>query len=1412
MKGDVSDAGPSVQGGARGTGALERRHSGERRSSDRRRSSGRTRPIGEELRSPSMVCSSNLQRKAKERSRMRSFFERWGFNFTTLRTVIIACVLASIVSLVGGLYLYLTSLQTIERSMRETSLADTGKLIHQLNASVHSCIRVVQSMQAMYVMTSKTLHTCSNPGEPPAKQAKDWDTLVRWWEFAWVRGSRSVQELGIILLPHHLDDPSMVYTHVWYDLLADGGREYVHARYGPHLRDFPADPRERANNPDWMGAHTGYYRAPWVGVYPDANGFSDGIARDANQTHLEPPVWHMAKVDALDPVTGRATHLAYNFSITRWQMELRNFSLATAPADYVPAGWRRVTDGSGPFMYRWRDPQVWYASDSNPYVFIAYDVVHPPPPPPHPWSGYRAIMTQAYFVFATWNDIVREYWRDALTRGNAPPAIVLYDKRTAVVYASTTGERLVNASLQGARSAGTDIIPSEYFVYVRHLNSAIRTAVNHTHTRLCNATGRCFVVADCGKGMGGCFLRRQDLFSFHPAQRESTIDATLLWLRAEDTVTKNVQTALLIVIGMVIGVVALIGLVAIWEVVTASMLVQALLSTARFGVTDSFTQDAKDNAAQADFWENEGLAALLKRRVDENAIPTEAREQSAVSGLDPLMCSTVDRALDPTGPVQWLQAKCSQDPGFLEKHDPVGATLLHWCVLQGSLGNTAARLIAEHLITHHRYVVNQEYQVPRLRGVSEQAAPKAAADLPPPKAGWEDDGENWQMGKYDGETALHLAVVLGNMQITKMLLDAGADPFARAYGSFFAPGRQWTAFDKAHTYFGEYALSFAVGLGNFEMVKLLLNKAHAFRNDPRMPHGGAGTPEAMRKLLRAQDSFGNTPMHIAVLHRQIPMLDFIKDQVMAAVSHLGETAPMRELHAALHVRGAQGLTPLGLATVLGDPETFSHMMEYLLTLKWKFGKVRCCEMPLYQIDTIALPTGEKHRSVLNLIHLWSVNKLTVNHLVVRLIDTKWELLSPFFYVSLASHTAFLCILVLLGVEYIEVQQKIGSSTAELIAYEVYAASWCVILVTVTVIDVVAGIQDMRRQQAAAKKQFWMDDPDRGDESPRAGAGAERTWGGIPEPPDMPDSWPTHGDKIAALTDWDIYWRSYVERVDVKFLPSSRNLLNTVPMSEWAFMSWAGQVVFLLHVITYSNEGMSGNASPLSSALLAIALLTFFVSSLQYCVASRGLDTLVNIIMRCITKDVKDFLAIYIFFLLGFGVAIFVTLDHSDVFLNRHGPTATEWLNLGWGLDILIRRTMGDIGSDKNTWIGKSGHAPYLPYWLMFAWTVLGLVILLNLLISMFSSTYETVQDEAHTQWRLAKGRRVLLLERRIRMLCDCLTSRLRVNHAAEKQTQHCFIFEETEPEEAERSKLEKFADKAPPPPAVEVEDADAFCN
>lgn len=171
---------------------------------------------------------------------------------------------------------------------------------------------------------------------------------------------------------------------------------------------------------------------------------------------------------------------------------------------------------------------------------------------------------------------------------------------------------------------------------------------------------------------------------------------------------------------------------------------------------------------------------------------------------------------------------------------------------------------------------------------------------------------------YEGQTALHVAIVKQNMNLVRALLAHGASVSARATGTAFhlSPHN--------HLYFGEHPLSFAACVGSEEMVRLLLE------------HGAD---------LRAQDSLGNTVLHILILQ---PNKTFACQMYNLLLSYDGRGAHRQSLDL---VPNHQGLTPFKLAGVEGNTVMFQHLMQ-----KWKhsqgtFGLVTYTLYDLTEIDS-----------------------------------------------------------------------------------------------------------------------------------------------------------------------------------------------------------------------------------------------------------------------------------------------------------------------------------------------------------------------------------------------------------------------------------------------------------------------------
>ncbi|XP_049630844.1 transient receptor potential cation channel subfamily V member 6 [Suncus etruscus] len=171
---------------------------------------------------------------------------------------------------------------------------------------------------------------------------------------------------------------------------------------------------------------------------------------------------------------------------------------------------------------------------------------------------------------------------------------------------------------------------------------------------------------------------------------------------------------------------------------------------------------------------------------------------------------------------------------------------------------------------------------------------------------------------YEGQTALHMAIVNQNVNLVRALLAHGASVSARATGSAFHYS------PRNLIYFGEHPLSFAACVGNEEIVRLLLE------------HGAD---------LRAQDALGNTVLHILTLQ---PNKTFACQMYNLLLSYdrLGGQLQPLDL-----VCNHQGLTPFKMAGVEGNTVMFQHLLQKRKHVQWTYGPLTSTLYDLTEIDS-----------------------------------------------------------------------------------------------------------------------------------------------------------------------------------------------------------------------------------------------------------------------------------------------------------------------------------------------------------------------------------------------------------------------------------------------------------------------------
>jgi len=209
--------------------------------------------------------------------------------------------------------------------------------------------------------------------------------------------------------------------------------------------------------------------------------------------------------------------------------------------------------------------------------------------------------------------------------------------------------------------------------------------------------------------------------------------------------------------------------------------------------------------------------------------------------------------------------------------------------------------------------------------------------------------------QYEGENALHIAVVnFRNSIISKLVGKAPGLVAHKAKGKFFQPG--------APCYYGGYPLSFAASTNNKEAADVLVRS-------------GAS--------LRDQDSYGNTALHLAVLHDHPQMYDWLMEKAGHELLQKGEPQFWDILN-------KERRTAFTLAAVHGKKRIFQHMLQTRTEVQWVYGPVKCMALPLDGIDMSTAGNRSEYQDVLHAVVENMQLEILMLPEVKDVITKKWD--------------------------------------------------------------------------------------------------------------------------------------------------------------------------------------------------------------------------------------------------------------------------------------------------------------------------------------------------------------------------------------------------------------------------------------
>ena len=214
------------------------------------------------------------------------------------------------------------------------------------------------------------------------------------------------------------------------------------------------------------------------------------------------------------------------------------------------ATWRTRNDTKTRILAdKWKEPTIWETTSGSMHVFTGYLALFKPPPPPHPWSDHRIIMCQVELWYAMWQRRVV-----AFSEGKLDTTVVVFDRKKALVYATTTGDPLVNPACSD--QANTLLGRDHCIAQVSNMSLTIQEAYHRMGRE------RYFDLQTAS-------FDGDEYYALHAPSIIDNVE--IMWLRPTSTIKGKVQKALTYLIVFSVLVLAFDLLVSVAEIVFIAM-------------------------------------------------------------------------------------------------------------------------------------------------------------------------------------------------------------------------------------------------------------------------------------------------------------------------------------------------------------------------------------------------------------------------------------------------------------------------------------------------------------------------------------------------------------------------------------------------------------------------------------------------------------------------------------------------------------------------------------------------------------------------------------------------------------------------------------------------------------------------
>ncbi|KAI9197199.1 uncharacterized protein BJ171DRAFT_521495 [Polychytrium aggregatum] len=508
--------------------------------------------------------------------------------------------------------------------------------------------------------------------------------------------------------------------------------------------------------------------------------------------------------------------------------------------------------------------------------------------------------------------------------------------------------------------------------------------------------------------------------------------------------------------------------------------------------------------------------------------------------------------------------------------------------------------------------------------------------------------------RYRDETALHLAVVKGDLQMAAYLIRNGAKVNCSSVSGYsFLPdeviGDSRKGAAPGYMYYGPSVLSFAAVAGRTKVVKYLLSLE------------GNSKPDVL-----AVDDQGNTVLHVLAYwglfsDSQDGSAESCWDVIFNYCTDNLEPA----IHPSRH-KNNNGHTPF----LTGVVRKHINALESIKVPLWEFGMVSSYMYPIDEIDTWRDPSDvdQDTSSALEIAIANADSDMLMHPMMNLVLRIKWEKYAKKIFVKDLALHIFVAICITVSIALLPPNHGDWNTYSTGDAKSIVRACFEVASVL--------GILFMLLRES-----------------------------------------------IQVILEGYRYWTgSMWDQVEA--------------FSIWAFILM-GIAVTVVRPMTIGSAAVNTKFDTIGIELLSFLAWMF---TLTYFKGFPRLGTLAVVFHRCVSGDLLNWAAIYVVLFLSFGqIFILQTRDNS-------GNAITGWGSYGVSLLNIFGYMFGQ-GSPISDFQQSQDHEYTLAAY--FIYQTASAIVLLNVLIAMFNTTFSKIYDDAETQWHLQWASMIIQLDRRL---------------------------------------------------------------